>query len=97
MHVEIACDEDRQEIETLADVSIIWHACHGPRSDREGYTELPRIAGLIDRLPDGPGYIYIAGEAKAASECRKHFRDTLGFDKKRIDAIGYWIEGQARV
>ncbi|MFK0686561.1 SIP domain-containing protein [Brucella intermedia] len=48
-------------------------------------------------MPEGPGYIYIAGEARAASDCRKHFRDVLGFDKRRIDAIGYWIEGQARV
>ncbi len=58
---------------------------------------LPQIAWAIDSLPEGPGYIYIAGEARAASECRKHFRDRLGFDKTRIDAIGYWIEGQARV
>ncbi|WP_084686818.1 siderophore-interacting protein [Rhizobium nepotum] len=97
VHVEITCEEDRQEIETRADVSMSWHVCHGQRPDREGYTELPRIAGAIHALPDGPGYIYIAGEAKAVSACRKHFRDTLGFDKNRIDAIGYWIEGQARV
>ncbi|MBD9390628.1 siderophore-interacting protein [Agrobacterium sp. AGB01] len=97
VHVEIACEEDRQQVETRADVLMSWHVCHGQRPDRAGYTELPRIAGTIDKLPDGPGYIYIAGEAKAASACRAHFRDVLGFDKNRIDAIGYWIEGQARV
>ncbi|MCF7647186.1 siderophore-interacting protein [Bacillus subtilis] len=97
VHVEVPCEADKQEIVTQADVSTVWHVCHGLRDDREGYTELPRIAGEIKELPEGSGYIYIAGEARAASACRKHFRDVLGFDKKRIDAIGYWIEGQARV
>ncbi len=97
VHVEVPSEADRQEIQTLADTSITWHVCHGPKSGRAGHTELPRIAGEIGALPEGPGYIYIAGEAKAASACRAHFRDRLGFDKHRIDAVGYWIEGQARV
>lgn len=97
VHVEVPSNADRQDIDTVADVSISWHACHSPKDGRPGYTELSRIAGEITALPDGPGYIYIAGEARAVSDCRKHFRDVLGFDKDRIDAIGYWIEGQARV
>ncbi|MGS1096519.1 siderophore-interacting protein (plasmid) [Aquamicrobium terrae] len=97
VHVEIPSDADRQDIDTAADASIVWHACHGLKPKRPGYTELSRIAGTITELPEGPGYIYIAGEAKAVSDSRKHFRDVLGFDKNRIDAIGYWIEGQARV
>ncbi|CAK7258095.1 MULTISPECIES: siderophore-interacting protein [unclassified Shinella] len=96
-HVEVPSEADRQEISTQADATIVWHATHGPRPDRPGYTDLPRIAAGIRSLPEGPGYIYIAGEAKAASACRAHFRDGLGFDKGRIDAIGYWIEGQARI
>ncbi len=101
VHVEIPSDADRQEIgqliETAANADVTWHACHGLKAERPGYTELPRIAREITALPEGPGYIYIAGEAKAAAECRRHFRDRLGFDKHRIDAVGYWIEGQARV
>ncbi|MCD4512171.1 siderophore-interacting protein [Brucella pseudogrignonensis] len=97
VHVEVPSDEDRQDIDTAADASIVWHTCHGLKLERPGYTELSRIAGTITELPEGPGYIYIAGEAKAVSDSRKHFRDVLGFDKNRIDAIGYWIEGQARV
>jgi NADPH-dependent ferric siderophore reductase len=101
VHVEIPSDADRQEIgemiETAADVEVTWHICHGLHPERPGYTQLPRIAREIRQLPEGPGYIYIAGEARAVAECRKHFRDALGFDKHRIDAVGYWIEGQARV
>jgi len=97
VHVEVPSDEDRQHIDTAADASITWHTCYGLKPERPGYTELSRIAGTITELPEGPGYIYIAGEAKAVSDSRKHLRDVLGFDKNRIDAIGYWIEGQARV
>ncbi|WP_407975868.1 siderophore-interacting protein [Brucella pseudogrignonensis] len=97
VHVEVPSEDDRQVIVTKADALVTWHACHGMKPERPGYTELPRIAREITELPEGPGYIYIAGEARAASDCRKHFRDVLGFDKRRIDAIGYWIEGQARV
>ncbi|OOG68816.1 siderophore-interacting protein [Sinorhizobium sp. A49] len=97
VHVEIPSAADRQEIDSAGDVSVTWHETHGGGERHGGYTQLPGIARAIERLPEGPGYIYIAGEARAASECRKHFRDGLGFDKTRIDAIGYWIEGQARV
>ncbi|KAB2715122.1 siderophore-interacting protein [Brucella intermedia] len=97
VHVEVPSEDDRQVIATKADALVTWHACHGLKSERPGYTELPRIARTITELPEGSGYIYIAGEARAVSDCRKHFRDVLGFDKNRIDAIGYWIEGQARV
>lgn len=97
VHVEVPSDEDRQAIETAAHASITWHACHGLKPERPGYTELPRIAREITALPEGPGYIYLAGEAKAVADCRRHFRDALGFDKRHIDAVGYWIEGQARV
>ena len=97
VHVEIPSAADRQVIGSAGDVSITWHETHGRNEGRNGYTQLPQIAQAIESLPDGPGYIYIAGEARAASECRKHFRDCLGFDKTRIDAVGYWIEGQARV
>lgn len=97
VHVEVPSAADRQQIVSAGDVSITWHESHGRSEGRDAYTQLPQIARAVQTLPEGPGYIYIAGEARAASECRKHFRDGLGFDKTRIDAIGYWIEGQARV
>ncbi len=96
-HVEVPIDADRQALDTEAHLSMSWHVYHGPNPERPGYTELARIAQTVTKLPEGPGYIYIAGEARAVSAARKHFRDTLGFDKTRIDAVGYWIEGQARV
>ena len=97
VHVEVPAPADEQDLSSDAALSLTWHHTHGHAAGRDGPTQLHAIARSIDMLPDGPGYIYIAGEARAASAARKHFRDTLGFDKTRIDAVGYWIEGRARV
>ncbi|WP_246752777.1 siderophore-interacting protein [Sinorhizobium sp. BG8] len=97
VHVEVSMDADRQVLSSAANLSLTWHCHHGHAEGRDGPSQLAAIARSIEALPDGPGYIYIAGEARCASAARKHFRDTLGFDKRRIDAVGYWIEGQARV
>lgn len=88
-HIEIPSDSDRQALETRSNLNVAWYVM-------DGNTKLATIAAAITTLPTGNGYIYIAGEAKMVSESRKHFRDSLGFDKSRIEAIGYWIEGQSR-
>ncbi len=91
-HVEVPHCRDRQALHSAADLSLHWHESYG-HGDRP--TRLLDIARAVT-LPDGPGYIWIAGEVTAASEARKHFRDDLGFDKDRLTSVGYWIEGQAR-
>lgn len=92
-HIEIPAAEDRQSLATDAALDLTWHIAD-PRDN--GSSQLAMIAARITTLPSGNGYIYIAGEAKMVSQSRKHFRDVLGFDKNRIEAIGYWIEGQSR-
>ncbi|MNL78558.1 Siderophore-interacting protein [compost metagenome] len=84
---------DRQALTSQADISASWYDSFGKHGRASGLDEIARHI----RLPDGPGYIWIAGEATCVSESRKHFRDALGFDKQRITAVGYWILGQARV
>lgn len=91
-HIEIPYGDDRQEIDSHADVSITWHESFG--IDGTG-TRLSEIARAIS-LPDGAGYIWVAGEATAAADSRSYFRDISGFDEERIRSVGYWIEGQAR-
>lgn len=92
-HIEIPSEADRQPLPTRADLDVSWHM---ETVGGNGRSRLAAIAAEITTLQSGNGYIYIAGEAKMASQSRKHFRDTLGFDKNRIEAIGYWIEGQSR-
>lgn len=92
-HIEIPCEEDRQTIDTTGDTTLNWHYTFGHGHQP---TRLHDIARSM-QLPEGKAYIWIAGEASAVSDCRKHFRDVLGIDKSRITSVGYWIEGQARV
>lgn len=92
-HIEVPCADDAQKLHIQTRTTVIWHPMENHVKWADCSTKLPEIARSFTALPDGPGYIYIAGEAKAVAECRRHFRDTLGFDKSRIDAIGYWIEG----
>lgn len=66
------------------------------RTGGNGLSRLAAIAAGITTLPAGNGYIYITGEPKMVSQSGKHFQDARGFDKSRIEAIGYWIEGQSR-
>jgi NADPH-dependent ferric siderophore reductase len=91
-HIELPHQDDRQELQAGQDVSLYWYDSFGKDSKP---TRLLDIAQAIS-LPQGDGYLYIAGEATAASEVRKHFRDVVGISKDRITSVGYWIEGQSR-
>lgn len=46
------------------------------------------VAGLT--LPDGPGYVYVAGEVSATRHARKHLRHERGMPAARYGVIGYW-------
>ncbi|MGF6175846.1 siderophore-interacting protein [Ensifer sp. 4252] len=93
VHVELPDMADRQALTSQADIIAFWYDSFGKHGRASRLDEIARDI----RLPGGPGYIWIAGEATCVSESRKHFRDALGFDKQRITAVGYWILGQARV
>lgn len=41
-------------------------------------------------LPEGPGYIYVAGEAAATRAVRKHLRQERKLPAERYGVIGYW-------
>lgn len=91
-HVELPHQDDRQDLPASGGITLHWY---------DSFGKVPRPTQLVDiarsvKLPEGEGYLYIAGEATAASEVRKYFRDVIGMDKDRITSVGYWIEGQAR-
>ncbi len=90
-HVEINSIEDRQDF-SADGYRAHWHLGfnHVGRPSR-----LSEIAVELE-LPQGPGYVWVAGEASEIAACRRHFRDTLGLPRDRLTSIGYWIRGQAR-
>lgn len=42
------------------------------------------------RLPEGPGYVYVAGEAAATRAVRRHLRHELALPATAYGVIGYW-------
>lgn len=92
-HIEISSEADRQPLRKQADLDLTWHLGSTKTLGGKGRSRLTTIADGITTLSAGNGYIYTASEARMVSRSRKHFRDVLGFDKNRIEATGYWIEG----
>ncbi len=83
---EITESGDRQQIETAADVSYTWLSGSG-----NGHGPSRLLAALRDiELPDGPGYLWFAGEAAESRAVRKYVRRELGWPTDRFTVIGYW-------
>ncbi|PPK62596.1 siderophore-interacting protein [Actinokineospora auranticolor] len=78
-------DERQEQLATQGDVTYEWVYADA----REAGDALRRL--VVDRtLPEGPGYTWVAGEASATRDIRRHFRFTLGHTADRYDTIGYW-------
>lgn len=88
------------EIPTAADIphdlphrfNPTWHFGFG---DAQQATRLQDIAATVN-LPEGDGYIWVAGEAKEVTAIRRYFLDEVAMPKDRITAIGYWTRGKPR-
>lgn len=91
-HLEIPASEDRLDLGTRDNLKVYWHETFGRPEKPTSLADIARKIIFIDQI----AYVWIAGEAKAVAECRKHFRDTCGLNKDSITAVGYWVEGQAR-
>jgi NADPH-dependent ferric siderophore reductase len=83
---ELTDGADIQHIESAAEVTHRWLAGsgngHGPSRLLEALTQI--------ELPEGPGYIWFAGEAAESRAVRKYVRRKLGWDTDRFTIIGYW-------
>jgi len=81
VHVEVPDPADAQE---LPGAEVTWH--HTPdlaRASRLGEI----VAGIT--FPEGPGYVYVAGEASATRTARTHLR-SLGLPRGSYGVVGYW-------
>lgn len=81
--IEVPGSEDEQPI---GDIDIEW--LHNPTLTAGG----SQLGAAIRRasLPDGPGYIYVAGEAAATRAVRKYLRHEVGLPTGSYGVIGYW-------
>ncbi|MCZ4548546.1 siderophore-interacting protein [Gordonia rubripertincta] len=83
--VEVLDNADKVAIETDADLSITW-LIGGNGRGPSGLGEALRA----EPLPDGPGYVWFAGEAATSRDARKYLRSERGFGNAQIEIIGYW-------
>ncbi|MGI5130454.1 siderophore-interacting protein [Pseudonocardia sp. CA-107938] len=61
------------------------------RPDQASGSGLPELArDLLADLPDGRGYVYVAGEAAATRAVRRMLRHELGLPPSAYGVIGYW-------
>lgn len=52
-------------------------------------SRLPEIVAGLE-LPEGPGYVYVGGEAAATRAVRKHLRHERGLPASAYGVLGYW-------
>lgn len=81
VHVEVPDPADAQD---LPGAEVVWH--HTP--DLAHGSRLGEIVEGIT-LPEGAGYVYVAGEAAATRTARAHLR-SLGLPRGSVGVVGYW-------
>lgn len=87
----VGASEDRLTLPERGGLSVHWS--YG--SDTED--SAGQLTALLDglALPDGEGYVWIAGEAKLARALRAHVVEVLGHPREWVKAAGYWSRGVA--
>lgn len=84
--VEVPTAADEQRLEIPAEVELRW-----VRTPRGQPSRLASVARSL-RLPPGPGYVYAAGEARAARTVRALLRHERQLPASRYYVAGYWRE-----
>lgn len=83
--LEVTDSAEEQVINGTGDAKLSW--IHGGNGHSE--TRLEEVLRSVD-LPEGPGYVWVAGEARMTRSARKYLRHELGLPATAYKAIGYW-------
>ena len=89
VHVEVRSDDARIELPPHPGATVTWHEA--------GVGAAPGAAMVaavldVDELPDA---IWVAGEAAAVQQLRKHLFDERGRARSSVTARGYWKQGRS--
>lgn len=83
----ISGPEEEQPFVTASDLTAFWVLRPGTQAARPEPV-LKAVSQL--KLPEGPGFIWIAAEAEVARAARAYFIDTVGHSPDWIKASAYW-------
>ncbi|MFI7167166.1 siderophore-interacting protein [Rhodococcus erythropolis] len=86
--IETHTPDDQQVLRSDAELTTTWY--HGT-GNGIAPSALPTAVSAY-QLPDGPGYVWFAGEASVSRLVRKHARQHWGLPAASFDIIGYWRE-----
>jgi NADPH-dependent ferric siderophore reductase len=82
---------DPADAQDLPGADVTWLST--PRLAADGSVLGSAVRSLV--LPEGPGYVYVAGEAAATRAVRKYLRHELGLPSSAYKVIGYWrVDGK---
>lgn len=83
---EVVDSADAQHFASDADITVDWHHGSGNGMGPSALYEAAR--GWVP--PDGPGYVWFAGEARTSRQVRRWLRHELGRPPEQYDVMGYW-------
>jgi NADPH-dependent ferric siderophore reductase len=83
---EVIESADRQELELPAGCRVHWIVGSG---NGRGPSRLMNALRRLE-LPEGPGYVWYAGEAAESRAVRKFLRQDLGWSNDAFTILGYW-------
>jgi len=83
--LEVPNSDHYLRLDAPANTEVTW--VHG--GNGHGPSRLEEIVRALPR-PDGVGYIWVAGEAKALRGVRKFLRRELGLPSTAYKTVGYW-------
>lgn len=90
--VAVTGPEEEQHFETAARLVPIW--AHRPAQDADDPAALLTVLRNI-ALPEGDGFVWVAGETTVARAVRDHLVTERGHPREWSKAAGYWRKGEA--
>ncbi|MEZ5085389.1 MAG: siderophore-interacting protein [Tessaracoccus sp.] len=85
--IEVASPDEEQRVATPAGVELAW--VHG--GNGHGPSRLEHIVRASE-FPQDPGYVWVAGEARATRAVRRYLRHELRLAPDAYKVVGYWTE-----
>jgi NADPH-dependent ferric siderophore reductase len=93
--VEIPDEGERQDIAAPPGSTLAELAWLSRRGGPARHSTLLIDAIRRRPIPDGPGYVWLAGESSVVRGLRRHLVWDRGLDRGRITFSGYWRAGHA--